>query len=302
MTANGVDMSATHICEDLPTGITFISYGPASDRGGIVYFPNANNDFDFEYFKTSVERMKPKIVHYMYSGLSERGDANGGADLGKFIKWCRSKNIVTIVDSHTLTGDPQGLISSGEPVDEYHLLEPVLPEVDILFTSCDEAKMIENTLGSPRKWSSFTEHDNNLHYLEFLLTRTGRATGRGRLFGVTVSDGAYHVHIKPDGSVAGPVKTASKFMAGQALDLVGAGDSFRAGLLAYLANNIEAFIAGTANVAHAVQMGNLFASLYIKAPLSDRYANIRQYDKMLQVVTSDTTYESFEQLQQALDA
>jgi hypothetical protein len=51
----------------------------------------------------------------------------------------------------------------------------------------------------------------------------------------------------------------------------------------------------------AVQMGNLFASLFIKAPLDDRYGNIRPYEKMLKVVRSGVTYPSFDALRKALD-
>jgi len=54
------------------------------------------------------------------------------------------------------------------------------------------------------------------------------------------------------------------------------------------------------NFAEAVQMGNLFASLYIKAPLNDRYGNIKAYDKMLKVVRSNVAYPSFNALQNAL--
>jgi len=43
-------------------------------------------------------------------------------------------------------------------------------------------------------------------------------------------------------------------------------------------------------------MGNLFASLYIKAPLHDRYGNIGTYDKMLRIVQKDEKFESFEDL------
>jgi hypothetical protein len=53
--------------------------------------------------------------------------------------------------------------------------------------------------------------------------------------------------------------------------------------------------------AEALQMGNLFASLFIKAPLEDRYGNIRVYDKMLEVLRSPAAYPSFDALQQALD-
>jgi sugar/nucleoside kinase (ribokinase family) len=300
MTANGIDMSATFIHPDLPTGTTFIHSTVGGDRGGIAYFPNANNDFDFDIFKRAVDRLKPRIVYYMYSGLSDRGDANGGQNLAEFIKWCRGKGTVTIVDSHTLTGNPQELIRSGRAVQQYHLLEPLLPELDLFFTSCDEAKLIENTLAGKRPWSRFSEHENSVHFLNFLTERFWRKDKRTRLFGVTVSDGAYEKHIDPSGRLGSPNKIESRFMAGEVVDLVGAGDSFRAGLITYLAHNFARFKDGTIDFAEAVQMGNLFASLYIKAPLNDRYGNIKRYDKMLKAVRSGVDYSSFDTLQDAL--
>jgi len=300
MTANGIDMSQTHIHPNLPTGTTFIHDTSGQDRGGIAYFPSANDDFDFEIFKGAVERLEPRIVYYMYSGLSDRGDANGGRDLAEFIKWCRAKGAVTIVDSHTLTSNPQELIKAGTAVQEYRLLEPLLPEVDVFFTSCDEAKMIENTLAPGRVWGEFEEHQSNVHFLNFLTGGFWRKDSRTKLFGVTVSDGAYEKHVCPDGGAGGPNKIESRFMAGEVVDLVGAGDSFRAGLLTYIAGNLDDFKNGEMDFGEAVQMGNLFASLYIKAPLDDRYGNIKDYAKMLKIVRSDVAYPSFDALQKAL--
>jgi len=300
MTVNGIDMSATFIHPDLPTGTTFIHSTTGEDRGGIAYFPSANDDFDFELFKPAVERLKPRIVYYMYSGLSDGGDANGGQDLAEFVKWCRRRGAVTIVDSHTLTSNPQELIAAGKSVEQYRLLEPLLPELDLFFTSCDEAKLIENTLAGKRLWSKFTEHENNVHFLDFLTERFWRKDKRTKLFGVTVSDGAYEKHIDRSGRVGGPSRIESRFMAGEVVDLVGAGDSFRAGLITYIARNLAEFKNGTIDFAEAVQMGNLFASLYIKAPLNDRYGNIKRYDKMLKAVRSGVNYSSFDALQDAL--
>jgi len=300
MTANAIDMSQIHIHPDLHTGTTFIHSTVGQDRGGIAYFPGANDDFDFGNFKGAVERLQPRMVYYMYSGLSERGDANGGQDLAEFIKWCRSKGAVTIVDSHTLTGNPHALIEQGVAVKEYRLLEPLLPEVDVFFTSCDEAKLIENTLAPGRNWSKFEEHENNVHFLEFLTDSFWREDGRTRLFGVTVSDGAYERHVNPNEAVDGPNRIKSRFMVGEVVDLVGAGDSFRAGLITYITSHLDEFKAGSINFTEAMQMGNLFASLFIKAPLEDRYGNIHAYEKMLKVVRSDMTYQSFDELQEAL--
>ena len=286
MTANHIDMSSTFIHPDLPTGTTFIHSTSGDDRGGIAYFPNANNDFDFEIFKEIVKKLKPSIVYYMYSGLSDKGDANGGRDLAVFIKWCRSMGAVTMVDSHTLTANPQELINLGQPVEQYHLLEPLLPEVDLFFTSCDEAKLIENTLAAKRDWNKFTEDENNVHFLNFLTERFWQQDNRTKLFGVTISDGAYKKHISPDNHISSPNKIKSRFMDGEVVDLVGAGDSFRAGLITYIANNLTDFRKGSMDSAEAVQMGNLFASFYIKAPLDDRYGNIKAYNKMLKVIRS----------------
>ncbi len=301
MTTNGIDMSATYAHPTLPTGTTFIHSIPSGERGGIAYFPNANNDFDFGNFTDAVERLQPRIVYYMYSGLSDRGDANGGRDLAEFIRWCRSKGAVTIADSHTLTGNPHKLIAEGKPVKEYRLLEPLLPELDLFFTSFDEARLIENTLSRKPAKGDISEHAYNVHFLELLTRRFWQDDERTKLFGVTVSDGAYEMHLCPDGRTGCPAKVTSRFMAGEVVDLVGAGDSFRAGLITYIASNLDAFRKGKIDFEQAVQAGNLFASLYIKAPLGDRYGNIRPYPKMLQVLRAKGGFESLDTLRRALD-
>ena len=44
MTSNNIDMSATNIHPYLSTGTTYIHSTSGDDRGGIAYFPNANNE------------------------------------------------------------------------------------------------------------------------------------------------------------------------------------------------------------------------------------------------------------------
>ena len=161
------------------------------------------------------------------------------------------------------------------------LLIPLLPHLDIFFTSCDEARLIENTLG-PASTNDTNDDSYILHFLDYLRSKSWAAPERVRLFGVTVSDGAWHIHSWPDGTVSKAVKTTSRFMDGEIVDLVGAGDAFRSGLITYIAKNVDAFKDGSINFDEAVQMGNLFASLYIKAPLDDRYAHISPFDEMLE--------------------
>jgi len=185
-------------------------------------------------------------------------------------------------------------------VAKYRLLKPLLPELDLFFTSSDEAKLIENTLGQQPQ-THLDERQYNTHFLEWLTKGFWGKDGRTRLFGVTVSDGAYEIHAHPEGHTGGPNKITSRFMAGEVVDLVGAGDSFRAGLITYIARNLDAFKQGTVDFEQAVQAGNLFASLYIKAPLEDRYGNIRAYAKMLKILQEKDGFETFDALRQALD-
>lgn len=300
MVANGVEMSATIIEPNLLTGTTFIYEKDNHERGGIAYFPNANNAFDFAHFQKAVQRLMPAVVFYMYSGLSDGGDAHGGRDLAVFMKACREDGMLTIADSHTLTGNPQQVITSKMEVEHYRLLEPLLSELDVFFTSYDEARMIENTLGEKGCYDGISEEAYIVHFLEFLAERFWRGNSHSKLFGVTIKDGAVVMYRDAAGTITEPMKVTSRFMCGSVVDLCGAGDSFRAGLTAYIARNADLFKTGRIDVQQTVQMGNLFASLYVKSPLNNRYANIGDYDKMLAVVCGSERYASFEALTAAV--
>jgi hypothetical protein len=160
--------------------------------------------------------------------------------------------------------------------------------------------MMANTLNGPRNWHTFSEDANNIYFLDYLTGRFWSEGDRTRLFGVTVSNGAYEKHISLNGLVRGPNKVESRYMVGEVVDLVGAGDAFRSGFLVYISRNLDEFRHGSMDFGEAVQMGNLFAALYIKAPLQDRHANIQTYNKMLKVVRDGISYPSFEALQKAL--
>ncbi len=293
----GVDLSAIAVHPHLPTGTTFIHVSETAERGGIVHFPNANDDFDFEVFKSHIRRLSPSVVYYMYSGLSERGDARGGRDLADFAAWCRGRGSVVIADSHTLAGNPQTVIATGEAVPAYKLLKPLLSELDIFFTSFDEARMILNTLRTRADGPAATSEALCRRFLDFVVTRfSGKTKRRAQLFGVTVKNGVY---VRMSGA-NDPAQTMrfypSRYRVGHVVDLVGAGDSFRAGLVAYVARHKSAFEAGTLNLEEAAQMGNLMATLYVTASLRNRYENIPSFAAMLNVVRSGQQFETYEEL------
>lgn len=288
MSANGVDLSAMQIHPSLPTGLTFIHVSKTGERFGIVYFPNANDDFSFAAFRESVETLRPKIVYYVYSGLSRQGDAHDGKDLAEFVRWCRTGGAITIADSHTLTGSPYRAIELGLAVKQYYLLEPLLPELDIFFTSLDESCLIYNTLIAPESGCRYSDCAS---FLSAISKKYCANDGRTKLFGVTVSDGAFECHTGSNGGFTIPAKVTSRFMGGAVVDLVGAGDSFRAGLLTYIVRNLIAFRAGRIDFREAVQMANLLASGYIKAPLSQRY-QVQDYTAMLEIVRGAAPLET----------
>lgn len=293
----GVDLSAIVTHPHLPTGTTFIHVSEKAERGGIVHFPNANDDFDFEVFKPHIRRLSPSVVYYMYSGLSERGDAHGGRDLAAFAAWCRSQGSVVIVDSHTLTGNPQTVIATGDAVSSYKLLEPLLSELDIFFTSFDEAQMILNTLDTRAGGLEAGSEEKCRRFLEFVAARfRGNGRRRVQLFGVTVKNGVYVRMTGPNDSARATLFYPSRYRVGHVVDLVGAGDSFRAGLVAYVARHKSAFDAGTLNLEEAAQMGNLMATLYVTASLRNRYENIPSFAAMLNVVRSGQQFEAYEEL------
>lgn len=302
LAAAGVDLSALVAHPALPTGTTFIHEAPASERGGIAYFPNANDEFDFGLFRTHGVRLRPTVVHYMYSGLSTRGDANGGRDLARFMADCRALGAITIADSHTLAGNPAQIIRRREAVPAYRLLEPLWPELDVFFTSADEARMILNTLEPGHRVPMDDASRLGPAFLDWLLPRIERLSdpAQTRLIGMTVANGAWARAVGPDGRAAPAVFVRSRFLAGEVVDLVGAGDAFRAGIMGWLARHAHEFRSGRLDVEDAVQLGNLTASLFIKSPLRDRCALVAPLPHLLNVVRTGCSFDDLAALTAAL--
>ena len=143
--------------------------------------------------------------------------------------------------------------------------------------------MIGNTLFGRQGWYDFSSKDHAV-FLETIAEKFWRKDKRTRLFGITVKDGAFQKHCLPDDNSPAAEKIKSRFIVAGDINLVGAGDSFRSGVVTYIAHNMNGFIEGTIDFTEAIQMGNLFASIYIKNPLDDRFKGFGVFEELLGVV------------------
>ena len=245
----GVDVrSALTVHPQLPTSVTYIYTGQKdTERSGLVHCANANDAFDFTLFKHQVQRLRPKIVYFLYSGISAKADANGGKDLAEALRICREEyGCVTIADTHTVCRDPREMVARKTPVPAYQLLQPLLPQLDIFFTSSDEARLIFQTLcpgGNLTDWERDTDfysgssecrdqQEESLflsRFLRFIVAHISLRVGAGealssspspssfslkrtRLFGVTHSRGAVACLVSSDGAIIkGPTMFTSPF-------------------------------------------------------------------------------------------
>ncbi|PIN68654.1 hypothetical protein COV94_03845, partial [Candidatus Woesearchaeota archaeon CG11_big_fil_rev_8_21_14_0_20_57_5] len=68
-----------------------------------------------------------------------------------------------------------------------------------------------------------------------------------------------------------------------------------------IAAHQDAWRDGTLNTAEAAQTGALFASLYVNAPLANRYAYIPGFKDALHVVRDGATFETLPDLLEGLE-
>ena len=245
--------------------------------------------------RVAVESSNPAVVAYLYIGLSEGGDARDGQDLADFLQYCRKeRGAITMADIHTL--------AQGDAA--YQSLERIVPQTDLFFVSRDEAKLVLQANGAmqePGIGDSCRVCDT---YLQMAMdwVRDGSAEDDHgmRMFGITLSDGAI-IATRHGPASWDLTKVSSRYLFDGSVNLVGAGDSFRAGMIAYIAAHQDAWRDGTLNTAEAAQTGALFASLYVNAPLANRYAYIPGFKDALHVVRDGATFETLPDLLEGLE-
>jgi len=291
----------------LPSGASFIKPAQSDRREAILHAPNALDVLDLET-KEILDRIthlqEGSIVHYVYSGSMTTMDSEGGKKLGRVMKNLKSLGYITMVDPHTLSKNPQESIRTGEIIERYNLLRPVLPHLSWFFASEVEAMMIAHTFGFSLK-SKIQKEKNNA----FLCQIAGDSCldNSPRILGITAGTIVNIMYISPQGKRVGPVSVKSRYAIADADQFVGAGDSFRAGYEAEWVkgtNYLEKFRIGqiaTEDLERLCHAGHLMAACYVTRTPFNQYGNIPAYQNMAKVIDSRAEFSDKETLLSALN-
>ena len=291
----------------LPSAASFIRPAQRDRREAILHTPNAIDDLDLET-KEILDRMthlhKDVIIHYVYSGSSKTMDSEGGKKLGRVMNKLKSLGYITMVDPHTLSKNPQESIRTGEIIEGYNRLKPVLPHLSWFFVSEIEAMMIAHTFCFSLKNKTQEGKNNSFlgHIADDFVTDDSP-----RILGITAGTTAYIMYISPKGIRVGPVLIKSRYAIADADQFVGAGDSFRAGFEAEWVkgrNYLNKFREGQIVVEDLERLchaGHLMAACYVTRTPYNQYGNIPRYQNMAKMIESGREFSDKKALLSALD-
>lgn len=291
----------------LPSGASFIRPAQPDRREAILHAPNAVDELDLEAKEMSdmISYLQAgAIVHYVYSGSSRTMDSEGGNKLGRMMEKLKKQGAITMVDPLTLSKNPQESIRTGEIIEGYNLLNPVLPHLSWFFTSELEAMMIAQTLGFSLE--SKNQKEKNNAFLRRIADEycTDKSP---RILGITAGTTAFLMYLCPGGKKIGPIRIKSRYTIAEADQFVGAGDSFRAGFEAEWVmgrNYTEKFRTGQIENGDLERLGHashLMAACYVTRTPPNQYGNIPEYSNMVKILESGRVYSDKEALLSALN-
>jgi sugar/nucleoside kinase (ribokinase family) len=220
------------------------------------------------------------------------------------MKKLKSLGFITMVDPHTLSKNPQESIRTGEIIEGYNRLRPVLPHLSWFFASEIEAMMISHTFGFSLK--SKNQEDKNSAFLH-QISNDFFTDNSPRILGITSGTIVTIMYINPKGKRVGPVPVQSRYAIADADQFVGAGDSFRAGYeVEWIKgkNYSEKFRAGQItedDLERLCHAGHLMAACYVTRTPFNQYGNIPVHRSMTKVIDSGTEFTDKETLSSALD-
>ncbi len=290
-----------------PSAASFIRPAQPDRREAILHTPNALDDLDLETKEIlgRIARLpEGAIIHYVYSGSMKLMDSEGGKKLGRLMKKLKSLGYITLVDPHTLSKNPQESIRTGEIIEGYNRLKPVLPYLSWFFTSELEAMMIAHTFGFFLK--SKNQEDKNNAFLH-RIAEDFHLDNSPRILGITAGTDVTIMYIAPEGTRVGPVSIKSRYAIADADQFVGAGDSFRAGFEVEWVkgrNYLEKFSGGQItedDLERLCHAGHLMAACYVTRTPFNQYGNIPAHQRMAKVIDSGTEFSDKETLLSALN-
>lgn len=292
---------------DQPSAVSFIRPSRSGRREAILHAPNAVDDLDLEKkeaFNVMTRLPQGAIIHYVYSGASRTMDSEGGEKLARIIENLKKQGYMTMVDPHTLSKNPQESIRTGETIEGYNLLKPVLPHLSWFFASEAEAMMMANTFGFSLPHRS--QKDKDIAFLRTLAEDFCRDRSP-RIFGVTAGTTATLMSLSPEGKKAGPISVESRYVIDDADKFVGAGDSFRAGFETEWIKGgeyPEKFQTGRItekDLERLCHAGHLMAACYVTRRPKSQYGNIPVYKNMAKVLESGLPFSEKESLFSTLE-
>ena len=243
--------------------------GEREPREPLVFCEHAGKYFDFGNLavKERLIALNPASVQISYSGLFEYGaDLENGQRLAEGIKWIKKTlDALVMVDTHTYKKDPQ----------RYDCLKPSLEFANMFVCSDDEVELIVPQYKIPSGETKEEKRQSFLHFLRDTYCKGDEA----RLYAVTSPEESVVLYYKPGGEAV-EVKVENWFTTTQDIFTpTGAGDSWRAGLNAYILHHQEEFKSGNLNIEEAVQFANLTARLYISGSGTTAFRhNNRHYE------------------------
>ena len=279
MKSHSVNPFGVVINKGYRTDVCFAPMADTGERAPLKFFEDAGKYFDPNdaRVKERLIFLNPKIVQISYSGLFEKGaDLDGGKRLADGIRWIK-KNLesLVMVDTHTYSKEPS----------RYDCLKPSLEVADMFVCSDKEVELIVPQYGIKSKQGIKEQKQAFLSYLKKNYCKGNEA----RLYAVTSPEKTAVLYYNPNGTTE-QIEVENWFFTTKEhiVDATGAGDSWRAGLNAYILNHLEAFKSGSLNIKEAAQFANLTARLYISGKGIEAFKHCNgTYDRLLRVVSGN---------------
>ena len=292
MVQNHINTFGVIVKQKYRTDVALNALLKSGERAPIPFCEDAGKYFDLnnKIVKEKLVILNPKIVQISYSGLFEKGaDLDGGKRLADGIRWIKENlESLVMVDTHTYGAEPR----------RYDSLKPSLEVADMFVCSNDEVKLM---IPQYRIKSGPSEEEQKQAFLAHLKENYCKGH-EARLYAVTSPEKTSVLYYKPNGKTE-EIEVENWFFTtkekGSIHDATGAGDSWRAGLNAYILNHQCEFKSGKIGIKEAVQFANLTARLYISGKGIEAFKHCDgTYDKLLRVVSGDKPKEDLRDLRE----